>query len=330
MAEARKQEFMWFIRLAVFAAFMTLTLPTAAFASEGNIDATNKYSWSENAGWHNYRPTDAGGTVGTYYLEGYIWCENIGWVKLGTGAGGTSGDPAQYANTNAANWGVNNDGAGNLSGYAWSENAGWINFDSTYSQITVNTSTGEFDGYAWSENFGWIHFKNASPAYNVQTNWRPGDILSVVLRNAGDTEDYSTWAMGSGKALDTAYIMTTGECVLVKNNGNVAEDFSIAAAGTNWTLGSSTAEDTCVVMGLFNVDSAPVAGDFSTANDLINGTTVWATYAAGGGGKYQGASDGDNVAADTGEKLYIYLKTPSSLTQGAEEAITVTVGCRKH
>jgi len=124
--------------------------------------------------------------------------------------------------------------------------------------------------------------------------------------------------------------MTTGECVLVKNNGGVAVDFSISAAGTNWTLGSATAEDTCVLMGLFNGDSAPGAGDFSTANDLINGTTVWATYQVDGSGKFQGTNDGDNVAASTGEKLYIYLKTPSSLTQGDEETFTVTVGCREH
>jgi len=153
--------------------------------------------------------------------------------------------------------------------------------------------------------------------------------LSVVVRDAEDTQDYSAWPMGSGKALDTAYIMSAEECMLVKNDGDVAEDFSIAATGTNWTLGSATGEDTCILMGLFNGDSAPIGTDFSTTNDLINGTPVWATDASGAG-KFQGANDGDNVAALTGEKLYIYLKTPSSLTQGAEEAITITIGCREH
>ena len=162
------------------------------------------------------------------------------------------------------------------------------------------------------------------------TNWL-FKILSVTLRNAGDTADYTTWALGSGKDLDTVYIMNNTEYVLVKNNGSpVAEDFSISAAGTNWTLSDATGLNTCVLMGLFNGNSAPVAGNFSTTNDLINGTTVWATYQVDGSGKYQGTNDGDNVSASTGEKLYIYLKTPSLLTQGSEESITVTVGCREH
>ena len=153
--------------------------------------------------------------------------------------------------------------------------------------------------------------------------------LSVVLRNASDTGDYISWALGSGKELDTVYIMNTDECVLVKNAGNISEDFSISATGTNWTLGSSTGEDTCVLMGLFNADTAPAEGNFSTTYDIIDGTTRWATVSAGDG-NYEGTNDGDNVAVDSGEKLYIYLKTPSSLTQGDEEAITVTVGCREH
>ena len=153
--------------------------------------------------------------------------------------------------------------------------------------------------------------------------------LSVVLRNASDTGDYISWALGSGKELDTVCIMNTNECVLVKNDGSVPEDFSISATGTNWILGSSTGEDTCVLMGLFNADTAPAEGNFSTTYDIVDGTTRWATVSAGDG-NYEGTNDGDNVAVDSGEKLYIYLKTPFSLTQGDEEAITVTVGCREH
>ena len=131
----------------------------SAFADEGNIDSTNKYAWSENAGWQNYRPKDAGCDVYNTYLEGDIWSENAGWVRLK----GTANDSTAY--------GVTNDENGNLSGYARSENAGWINFDSSHSQVTINASTGEFDGYAWSENLGWVHFSNASLVYNVQTSW---------------------------------------------------------------------------------------------------------------------------------------------------------------
>jgi len=160
-------------------------------------------------------------------------------------------------------------------------------------------------------------------------NWQ-FNIISVTLRDSNDTADYATWVLGSGKDLDTVYIMNNTECVLVKNNGNIAEDFSISAVGTSWTLSNATGLDTAVLMGLFNGNSAPSTGDFSTIGDLISGTTVWSTYQGDGSGKYQGTGDGDNVAASSGEKLYIYLKTPSSLTQGSQESITVTVGCREH
>jgi hypothetical protein len=48
------------------------------------------------------------------HLEGYIWAENFGWIRLGTH---TSGSPHTYANTVAANYGVNRDQSGSLSGW---------------------------------------------------------------------------------------------------------------------------------------------------------------------------------------------------------------------
>jgi hypothetical protein len=175
---------------------------------------------------------------------------------------------------------------------------------------------------------------DATDGTNINNGNNPNwlfTVLSVTLRNASDTADYTTWALGSGKDLDTVYIMNNAECVLVKNNGGpAAEDFSISATGTNWTLSNANGLDTAVLMGLFNGNSAPNIGDFSTTNDLISGTTVWSTYQGDGSGKYQGGGDGDSVPASNGEKLYIYLKTPSSLTQGSQESITVTVGSREH
>jgi hypothetical protein len=152
------------VGLCVAAALVTVDVVLAA----GNIDASEKYAWAENAGWQNWSPTHGGVTLtpdgATGYLAGYAWAENIGWVHLGA-----SGATIPYANTAADNYGVNMDASGNLSGYAWSEVAGWINFNPTHSQVTVNTTTGAFDGYAWGERVGWIHFKNAAPAYNVRT-----------------------------------------------------------------------------------------------------------------------------------------------------------------
>jgi hypothetical protein len=139
-----------------------LVTVTPAWADDCNISATDKYAWSENAGWTNWHDSYACVTVAPTYLAGYVWAENIGWIKLGSDGGGP------YNNDAADDWGVNrNSGTGALSGYAWSENAGWINFNPSHSQVTMDTGTGEFDGYAWAENIGYIHFQNSSPEYSV-------------------------------------------------------------------------------------------------------------------------------------------------------------------
>ena len=151
--------------LVLILLFILSTLQSA-WAAEGNISDTDKYAWSENAGWVNFRPAHGGVSVYGTYLAGYAWAENLGWVNLGSEGG------VPYDNTSQTNWGVNNDGSGNLSGYAWSETAGWINFNSNDSRVTFD-SEGGFEGYAWSENVGWIHFKNTTPAYNVRTKWTP-------------------------------------------------------------------------------------------------------------------------------------------------------------
>jgi len=145
--------------------FCALVIPAAAAqAQTGNIYPDGKFAWSENAGWLNFRPTHGGVTVYADHLEGYAWAENIGWVRLGAYSGGGA---YTYANTSAANYGVNN-ASGILSGYGWSENAGWINFKPTDGGVTIN-GEGKFFGYAWGENIGWVHFSNAAPEYHVAT-----------------------------------------------------------------------------------------------------------------------------------------------------------------
>ena len=150
-----------------------------AQAATGNIDPTDKYAWSTNAGWINFNPTHGGVTVYADHLEGYAWAENIGWIRLGTHTGGGS---HTYGNTTKDNYGVNRDGSGNLSGYAWSTNVGWINFNPAHSQVTIDPATGSFDGYAWSENVGWIHFKGTGAvAYNVVAVEGAGDIYLPII-----------------------------------------------------------------------------------------------------------------------------------------------------
>ena len=172
--------------LALLPALLSsLVIFTAAYAA--NIDTADKWAYGANIGWLNFAPAHGGATVYDDHLEGYIWAENIGWIRLGTYE---SGGAHTYANTSAADWGVNHS-AGALSGYGWSGNAGWVNFSPTHGGVTVDPATGVFDGYAWSENLGWIHFQNASPAYGVACDCVPPTVtvaaVDVTQANAGQT-----------------------------------------------------------------------------------------------------------------------------------------------
>jgi len=123
----------------------------------GNIDPFNKYSWSENSGWMNFRPDAGGVTVYEDHLEGWAKSDNIGWVHL-------EGEGYQ----------VSKEVLGNLSGYGWNENVGWVDFNPAESQVTIDFE-GNFAGFAWNDNIGWIHFASDSPVeYKVQTWWHPG------------------------------------------------------------------------------------------------------------------------------------------------------------
>ena len=219
------------VLMALFAGGLT------AQAQTGNIDPANKYAYSENAGWQNFRPTHGGVTVYDDHLEGDVWAENIGWVRLGSYTGGGT---HTYANTGAADYGVNNTGAGVLSGYAWSENAGWINFKPTHGGVTINTTTGVFDGYAWGENIGWMHFKNASPPYHVAIQTytvtpSTGGAGGAITPNTPQT-------VNSGSAASFTVTPDSGYTVSVSGcGGNLS--------GTTYTTGAVTAD--CTVTATF-------------------------------------------------------------------------------
>ncbi|HAO20197.1 MAG TPA: hypothetical protein DCQ37_06725, partial [Desulfobacteraceae bacterium] len=159
--------------------------------SYGNTDTSDKYAWSENTGWLNFNSW-IGASVFSDHLEGYAWNETIGWIRLGTFTGGTAhtysnnlDDWTSY-DTYLKDYGVNNDGYGNLSGYAWSENTGWINFRPVGGGVFIDPS-GNFSGYAWGETIGWIHFANTTPAYKVVTKWLSGaTFYPLTILTAGN------------------------------------------------------------------------------------------------------------------------------------------------
>ena len=149
-------------------AITVFALPAFASTTDGTIDLTDKYAWSENIGWLNFGTTEGNVHITDSALTGYAWSENAGWISLNC---------SNNSSCATVDHKVANDGAGNLSGYAWSENTGWINFNPSGGGVIINSS-GEFLGYAWGENIGWIVFNCATTSscstvdYKVKTDWR--------------------------------------------------------------------------------------------------------------------------------------------------------------
>jgi hypothetical protein len=140
------------------------------------INPANKFSYGANVGWMDWRGDTANGAVvGEYVCSGYLYAANLGWINLGSGSP-TNG--IRYQNLAANDFGVNQDGLGNLRGYAYGANIGWINFETT-GEPKVDLATGKFSGYAYSANIGWISLSNA--AAHVQT-----DIIAAGADTDGD------------------------------------------------------------------------------------------------------------------------------------------------
>jgi hypothetical protein len=152
--------------LRLFAGGLLLTLAWTGSARAGTtINAVNKYAYGANLGWLNAYADGVNGAVVTdYTLSGFIYAANVGWINLGSGA---PANGIRYQNLSAGDFGVNNDGLGNLRGYAWGANIGWLNFENTGAPA-INIKNGRFSGYVWSANCGWISLSNAV-AY-VQTD----------------------------------------------------------------------------------------------------------------------------------------------------------------
>ncbi len=152
-----------------------LSCPALALENTDPLNDDSQYAWSENTGWVNAEPLGNGGTgleALSNCLLGYAWSENIGYISLSCLNSDSCLD---------ADYGVYNDGSGNLSGHAWSENAGWIKFAGTAGTgdaygVTIDQDTGDFDGYAWGENVGYIRFASlTAPEYKVQADLCPAD-----------------------------------------------------------------------------------------------------------------------------------------------------------
>lgn len=145
--------------LPVLALVSAFSLQPLAFVQAATtINPANKYAYGANLGWLNAYANGANGAViGEYVCSGYVYAANVGWISLGSG---TPANGIQYQNNSGTDYGVNQDGLGNLRGYAYGANIGWLNFENT-GAAKVDLLTGVLSGHAWAANCGWISLSNA-------------------------------------------------------------------------------------------------------------------------------------------------------------------------
>jgi hypothetical protein len=118
---------------------------------------------------------------------------------------------------------------------------------------------------------------------------------------------------------------TEANDIVVTNNGNVLEDFSLLLVNPGgWTAAGAAGAETYVLSGLFvgSLD-APGAADFN-AEDVI--TTAKQTATATIFGFATGTADGVDVAVSGTADLWLEFKAPTTTAITTEQSITVTVG----
>lgn len=199
------------LHLAASIALVCMCAPSAL--AQTNVDSVNKFAWSENCGFLNWRDGGSpagtqGARIGFKILSGFVWGENIGWINLGSGL---PANGLQYANPTSGpvvgipDFGVNRDPATNaLSGFAWGENIGWVNFSG--GSLATPAQPARFDpiakrlrGYAWGENIGWINLDNSADF--VGMNFCPADFNGVNGVEVQDIFDFlAAWFAGDARA----------------------------------------------------------------------------------------------------------------------------------
>jgi len=310
---------MHFLPATVLAATaLALAAVIGVFAE--NIDPADdmsQYAWGENVGWINAEPSGNGGPgvqVSYKHITGYMWGENIGWINMSCKNNSTCG---------TTDYGVKNDGAGNLSGYAWGENVGWISFSCTNTSscgtsnygLTINPITGEWNGFAWGENIGWISFRDTTPvAYGVTSSDQ--DSVDQNVDNCKfDANDTQTNTDNPNPAFGTPYSDAFGDACDDDDDGDSCTDER--EAGANPLLGGD--RNPLVVWDFFDVPVPALTNlnQTGTRSKLINLSDVLAvvTYVGtslGGPTNTNGADyDSDHNANGVIDGRE-YDRTPSS------------------
>src|SRR5437773_9615512 len=106
--------------MKIFHISLLLLASLASSWAATTINTTNKYAYGANIGWMDWRgDTNNGAIIGEYVCSGYVYAANVGWINLGNGSP-TNG--IQYKNLSTNDFGVNQDGLGDLRGYAYGAN----------------------------------------------------------------------------------------------------------------------------------------------------------------------------------------------------------------
>ncbi len=206
------------------------------------IDGSARYAYGANIGWFDWRgDANNGAVIGEYVCSGCIYSANVGWINLGSGA---PADGIYYQNLASTDFGVNQDGLGNLRGYAWGQNIGWIAFEGNGAP-KVDLLTGQFTGYAWSANCGWISLSNAT-AYVQTDSIQEGSLATNGLPTAWLLQNFGTTAVNPNADPDSDGASNAQEYLAGTNPNDANSNLRITSAtyapgGTLTTLTWNTA-----------------------------------------------------------------------------------------
>ena len=227
------------------AAVVALVIFNFAFAASAatTIDPANRYAYAANLGWLDGRgDTNNGAVIGEYVCAGNLYSANVGWINLGSGS---PANQIQYQNNSAADYGVNQDGLGNLTGYAYAANVGWINFEQTYGQPKVNLFNGNLSGSVWSANCGWISLSNAT-AFVQTTNILKGALAPDGLPIAWLLQNFGTTNINANADADGDGVSNANEYLAGTDPNNANSVLKI----TSFTRNPATANNSMVWNGV--------------------------------------------------------------------------------
>src|SRR5882672_5229350 len=224
------------MKIAVACLLFIAALTTAPAST--SINAVNKFAFGANVGWIDARgDTNHGAVIGEFVCSGYLYSANVGWIHLGSDA---PANGIHYQNNSSIDYGVNNDGLGNIRGFAYGANIGWINFESSGAP-KVDLKTGKLSGSIYSANCGWISLSNAFAV--VQTDTIPGgtDANANGLPDAWERTYFGTLGVNPDADPDGDGMSNQEEYLAGTNPTNSVDafkitDFTPSAGGTNVSL----------------------------------------------------------------------------------------------